>query len=308
MSKPKNMTQEEDSAWRMRVRASSRASYQRNRAKVIAKVGEYKRRKSAAIEKPERRKAALKKSNKCKCGRRVIKNPIVEGTCRNCNDANHHKMRLEYRAKELQAKNSILRKWYKWICKRDKYEKSVHVCGTVSSEQYYWELRGREVLERVDFKPVKRSTNEREPLKGLPYDSWSDRDCGVIVDGYYRLRTDRGYYPWCGAAGIPHPRMSGEAKHFEDKYWAGIQRGKEIRDTKARQKATESRERARCSCNLRAGPKASVARATKIKTKKEDGRSSRYQRERRNALMFFQMNAAASELAEFFQNQTHQKA
>jgi hypothetical protein len=141
------------------------------------------------------------------------------------------------------------RKWLKFVAVHGRYEKSVKVCKDVSLREY-GDLANREVLaERPKFR------------RGV-----------VSVNGYYRVRTDREYYPVCGIYGIPDDRLSGLSKEFAAYQIKGIRIGSKIKwdkkyeaEKKARKmKADEDRRYARNIPNwdLAARMKIPVALAT----------------------------------------------
>jgi hypothetical protein len=145
---------------------------------------------------------------KCKCGKTLHKrNGVRPVLCVRCRGIEHEEKRIQYRLNELADKKSEIRKWYKWICKKGLYEKSVRFCGTVDT----WdasEMQSRCVLELAPWDAVFGKEVSEGPLKGM-----ATIEC-YFFNGYFRLRTDRDYYPYCGKAGIPHRVLSGAADRF----------------------------------------------------------------------------------------------
>ena len=99
--------------------------------------------------------------------------------------------------------SSLRRKWLKFIATKGQYEKAVKISTDVHLHEYY-DLQFREVAA----------------------DPVIYRNGKAIVNGYYRLRTDRAYYPICGKYGIPDDRLSSLARHFDEHRHKGMESGK----------------------------------------------------------------------------------
>lgn len=106
--------------------------------------------------------------------------------------------------------DKLRRKWFKFVAVHGQYEKSVKVCDEVWAYEYY------ECLER------------REVIAEPP----AFRDRMVLVNGYYRIRTEKEYYPVCGKTGIPDDRRSGLSQDFWKHRHAGHDKGQRIRFAK----------------------------------------------------------------------------
>ena len=96
------------------------------------------------------------------------------------------------------------RKWLKFVAANNMYEKSVRIKKHVSASEYYWEFEPREVCAK-------------EPLFSAGM---------VLIDGFFRVRTDREYYPRCGKYGIPDDERSILARDFRDHHIAGNHKGR----------------------------------------------------------------------------------
>lgn len=104
----------------------------------------------------------------------------------------------------------LRRKWFKFMAVRGQYEKSVKICKEVSVYEYYECLEPREVIAEP-------------PLF---------RERMVLVKGYYRVRTEKEYYPVCGKTGIPDDGRSGLSKDFWKHRQSGHDKGQRIRFAK----------------------------------------------------------------------------
>lgn len=215
MSKPKNMTPEQEEAWRVRKREIAKASYERNREQRCAKVAEYKSKKKKA--KPA--KEPPHPIGICDCGIAIFKSKRIRtDVCEKCANAWLEK-EMEKIRRETERET---RSWYKWICKKDLYEKSVRFTGDISTEEFIYFFRDRMVME-MKFRVSKTKGLSSGPMAGL------ELPAKYFIDGYYRLRTENAYYyPYCGKAGIPHRKLSGAAKDFEEWQNKGIIHGRRM--------------------------------------------------------------------------------
>lgn len=159
------------------------------------------------------------------CGRKVPKRNCSRSEyCRDCAEVERLSSLKRARIAALEYKQE-LRKWYKWICRNDLYEPSVRIKGVFDS----WEtqdLRSRCVLEITPYYGVKNHTITEGWLAGAVL------DYAYAIDGYFRMRTDRDYYPTFGKAGIPHEKLSGAAKDFKREFWEGRAKEREIKQRK----------------------------------------------------------------------------
>lgn len=93
------------------------------------------------------------------------------------------------------------REWFKFVSIKGRYEKSVKINAEITNYEYYEYYEPREVTGS----PPKFSNGK------------------VLIDGYYRLRTDSEYYPICGKYGIPDDERSNLAKDFWEHRIASIE-------------------------------------------------------------------------------------
>lgn len=103
--------------------------------------------------------------------------------------------------------DKMRRKWLKFVAVHGQYERSVKVCREMRDYEYYESFERREVIAEP-------------PLF---------RDRFVLVNGYFRVRTEREYYPVCGIEGIPDDRRSGLSKEFWEHRSAGRARWEKIK-------------------------------------------------------------------------------
>jgi hypothetical protein len=156
--------------------------------------------------------------------------------CYHCELEENSEMREYHREQQLANKKSDLRKWYKWICKNDLYEKSVRVTGIVD---FYtaWSLEDRLVFSITPTYPIGDRSIKPRPHGLLNYGDYH------MVDGYYRVRTDNCYYPLCGIAGIPNERKSGASTDFQRWLGKGWQKKQEIKIEQKRLKFEAQQEK-----------------------------------------------------------------
>lgn len=103
--------------------------------------------------------------------------------------------------------DKLRRKWLKFIAVHGQYERSVKVCREMRDYEYYECFERREVIAEP-------------PLF---------RERFVLVNGYFRVRTEREYYPVCGITGIPDDRRSGLSQDFWKHRHAGHAKWQEIK-------------------------------------------------------------------------------
>jgi hypothetical protein len=128
----------------------------------------------------------------------------------------------------------LRRRYLKYLAKEDGYEVSVRVTGIVP-EYMMHDLNRRAVLifKKDDFKIEK---------KPWPFGGEIDFVTHYAVDGYFRVRTDRGMgNPACGVTGIPDDRRSSYAKEFDRFMMAGYRKNQD-RIGKARYEAYKKQE------------------------------------------------------------------
>lgn len=114
----------------------------------------------------------------------------------------------------------LRRRYLKHVAKEEGYEVSVRVTGIIPEHMMY-DLDRRAVLvfKRDDFRTEK---------KPWPFGGEFDFVTHYAVDGYFRVRTDRGLgNPMFGVTGIPDDRRSVYAKEFHSIMMAGYRRNQE---------------------------------------------------------------------------------
>jgi len=176
------MTPEEEAAWKSRRRAIARACYRRNAPEVIARVAAYKSKKKA--KKAE--KAKVDKRPCCvKCGARVdSKNDYANNhkQCQPCRDEQMEEWRKE-RADAFFAMHGFTeekarRKWFKFVCKEDRYDPIVFI----DSEFDFWkylQIQATEVVNFLDRREIETKSGKYK-IKG--YYRWDAKSHGFFSD------------------------------------------------------------------------------------------------------------------------------
>ncbi len=300
MSKPKNMTPEQEAAWIVRKREIARESYKRNKADRIARVAAYKKKKIA--EKPPKPGEEYKRQSpkKCQCGKTAYPATYrIPGLCARCSDEKKSQDIKDNRAKELANKNSYLRKWYRWICKNDHYDKCVRIHGTV---MYVNDFLACEVLELEPAKSVKTRTIESGPFAGMKF---PDVVSGYFINGYYRVQSSDGYRYLHGKAGIPHERLGRAAQEFSELYWRETRLFDEKREQAQREreilKRIESLQTKVKNINNKISGMADSRKAILSQINFKPARKIKRTSKRTRNTMFFRMLAGARSISEYAQ-------
>ena len=205
-----------------------------------------------------------------------------EKRCAKCK-ARLDKGRYDFR----QQQKKWRRRYLKWICKNGYYEKSVRVTEDCVDSYGWRDLQKREVL-MIKWGVAKNKKVTHGPLKGWEY------PYGYSVDGYFRLRTDHEYYPWCGIAGIPNSEKSSAATEFSDHIRKGQKRGEEIKWEKQWAKKQAEIE-AKKELSFKRYEAWAYNKTMRDIKKRQKG-------DKNKGLGFFQMQAAVQSISEYANN------